>query len=121
MTATARIAKRNRFLSVRFRLRDDSRELCGVVVTDGQKQDIYGIVHNAGSCEVLWHHEDGSRDYTVTCSASTGEPIRCTCPARLRPDIAPCRHRAATAALTENGYLDLPTLTDAGHDRSTTE
>ena len=115
MTATA-TTKTGRSLSVRFRRRDDTRELCGVVVTDGTKQDIYGVVHLAGSCEVRWHHEDGSRDYTVTCSASTGEPIRCTCPARV-----PCRHRAATAVLSGSNYLDLPTLTDAGHDRSATE
>jgi len=112
--------KTPRTLTVHHRRIDDRRQTVGVVVREGRKLDIYGVTHAAGSCEVRWVHEDGGRDYVVTCSASDAAPIRCTCPAG-RWYAGECRHRAGTRALTSNGYLTFDVLTDAGHDRGCTE
>ena len=115
MTATATPA---RFLRVRQpSLVTDDLTIFGCLLFARGKHKGYYVSHLPGSCEVTWEHEhDASRKYTVTCSPTDASPYRCTCPARK-----PCKHRAATAALIENSYLDLPTLTDAGHDRSATE
>jgi len=109
-----------RTFAVHYRRCDDRRTSYGVAVKDGRKLDIYGVVHAAGSCEVRWCHEDGSRDYVVTCSASDAAPIRCTCPAG-RWYAGECRHRAATRAMTVAGYLTFDVIDDAGHDRGCTE
>lgn len=56
----------------------------------------------------------------MTCSAATGLPVRCTCPAWGYRGKG-CRHMAGSAVLVRRGVLTVPRLGDAGHDRGTTE
>lgn len=95
--------------------------MVSLTITAGNRPDAYHVHHAADSCQVRWDHDDDShRTYTVTCSAATGEPTACTCPARAYR-VGECRHMAATRVLARRGELTLPRLTDAGHDRETCE
>ena len=117
MTATATAARTCRVFTSHH---DHDSTFLGLVIRDGVRFDGYYVLHAAGSCEVRWEHEhDRARQYVVTCSPADGSPYRCSCPARHRSVI--CRHRAATTALAEAGYLELPKLEDAGHDRGGAE
>ena len=86
-------------------------------VAEGRRVDAYTAVHWSDSHTVkVCHRDDTARQYTVTCSASTGVPLGCSCPARVT-----CRHQSAVAKLTELGHLRFPALEDAGHDRGICE
>jgi hypothetical protein len=80
----------------------EGRQLVRVNVKEGSKRDAYHVSRDLDSCEVRWAHaSDDGRSYVVVCSAGSGVPVACTCPARVE-----CRHRAGTRALLNEGLLD---------------
>jgi len=90
-------------------------------VAEGKREDGYTAIHWQDSHTVkVCHRDDPARQYTVTCSASTGKPLGCSCPGFGFRGVG-CRHQASVAKLTELGLLTFPVLEDAGHDRAATE
>lgn len=60
----------------------DGLQLVRFAVAEGSKEDTYLALHWTDSCEVkIAHSDDETRSYVVTCSATDGTPVRCTCPA----------------------------------------
>lgn len=87
-------------------------------VTD-RETDAYHVYHDRDSCEIEWRHDDdAARSYVVTWGPSDSEATGCTCRANK---VNPCRHMSGSELLARLGELKLPRLTDAGHDRGTTE
>jgi len=121
MTATT-TPKAGRTLSINWTATPLDTTVISLTVTEGNRVDGYHAFHAVDSCEIDWTHDDEpSRSYRVVCSASTGQPVRCSCPGFGYGRGKHCRHMAASAVLIRRGAVVVPVLGDAGHDRGTTE
>ncbi len=116
MTATATTTART--LRINWTATPLDTTVLSLTVTEGKRVDGYHAFHEVDSCEIDWTHDDEpTRSYTVVCSASTGLPVRCSCPGFQYGRGKVCRHMAASAVLIRRGAVVLPRLVDAGCDR----